>query len=289
MINHRNRRLCRGVTRNVSTPSSTLSTPSFWCHYRSGLLSVVEIASGKRPLGHSRPCRRQAAHSASCSARQHAARAWHPAAGSWRPCAGQIWPALAPCYEGGKKQTRVRNHLGTLFPALGGPHLCKARAQPVLQMVYTRTGAQELFVERPKREEKHGPAARWKQEEIVAKPTVRQRVSLTFTVSPSPRSDCTATCTLAAGSRSSSGGASRTSLRLTRPPDAEGSRRCPPAGADATLQRASRRCVEPSMRSRGRVGSNRSAPGPAGSRASKVVSSVDFPVENSTAEIRTDP
>ena len=95
--------LCRGVTRNVSTPSSTLSTPSFWCHYRSGLLSVVEIASGKRPLGHSRPCRRQAAHSASCSARQHAARAWRPAAGSWRPCAGQIWPAPI-CRDGTRRR-----------------------------------------------------------------------------------------------------------------------------------------------------------------------------------------
>ena len=74
MSNHRNRRFSRGVTRNVSTPSSTLSTPSFWCHYRSGLLSVAEISSGKRPLGHSRPCRRQAAQAASCSARspQHA-------------------------------------------------------------------------------------------------------------------------------------------------------------------------------------------------------------------------
>ena len=63
-----------GQHRNVSTPSSTLSTPSFWCHYRSGLLSVAEISSGKRPLSHSRPCRRQAAQAASCSARspQHA-------------------------------------------------------------------------------------------------------------------------------------------------------------------------------------------------------------------------
>ena len=47
--------------RNVSTPSSTLNTPSFWCHYRSGLLSVAEISSGKRPLSHTRPCRRPAA------------------------------------------------------------------------------------------------------------------------------------------------------------------------------------------------------------------------------------
>ena len=63
-----------GQHRNVSTPSSTLSTPFFWCHYRSGLISVAEIASGKRPLSHSRPCRRQAAQAASCSARspQHA-------------------------------------------------------------------------------------------------------------------------------------------------------------------------------------------------------------------------
>ena len=58
-----------GQHRNVSTPSSTLSTPFFWCHYRLGLLSVAEIASGKRPLGHSRPCRRQAAHARSM---QHA-------------------------------------------------------------------------------------------------------------------------------------------------------------------------------------------------------------------------
>ena len=58
-----------GQHRDVSSPPSTLSTPSLWCHYRSGLLSVAEVSSGKRPLGHSRLCRRQAAQAASCSAR----------------------------------------------------------------------------------------------------------------------------------------------------------------------------------------------------------------------------